>query len=271
MVKKAKVIFTDLDNTILFSKNHTIDDDYICSEYKLGKEQGYTLSKLLDKIYEINAVSHKDIYIIPVTVRSIEQYMRTRFFDDCQYAITTSGGTLIKNRYIDRSWDERTKNNLRHIENYIYDTFVYLNGNCSNQGQFCRLVDGCYVFLRDNNKDRLKELERDLIACNQEQQIETDIDVINTGTKLTVLPSFLNKGNAIKNFIKYILVEENGYNSIETWGFGDSYFDISMLNNVDHAFCSNDIKDMITNCRDIKGFDSGMDKELLSLLYELEL
>ena len=47
-----------------------------------------------------------------------------------------------------------------------------------------------YVFLRSTDKDKLKKLEVELRLGNEQEQIETEIDIINTGTKLTALNHF---------------------------------------------------------------------------------
>lgn len=263
---KAKVLFLDIDNTILFSGNHAKVDDDTCVEYKLGKEQGYMLEELADTIYDIEVVSHKDIYIVPLTTRSVEQYFRTRLADDCRYGITTCGGELFKLRKPNLKWLREQKEKMYGISNYLFDAFDFLNRNCGDEASFCRIVDGYYVFLRSTDKDKLKKLEVELRLGNEQEQIETEIDIINTGTKLTVIPSFLNKGSAVDKFIKEFK-EMEGYEEVETWGFGDSVFDVPMLNKVDHVMCSKELLKNISKDKDIIGaYDGRFDREILKVL-----
>ena len=263
---KAKLLFMDIDNTILFSKNCDRIDGDVCTEYRLGKEQGFMLEELVNVIYNIEAVSHKDVYIIPLTTRSVEQYFRTTLADDCRYGITTCGGELFRFRKPVVKWMTEQKEKMYPIANYIYDTFNYLNKHCGDGASFCRIVDGYYVFLRSEDKDKIKELEDTVKLSNEQEGLMKDIDIVNTGTKLTILPSFLNKGYAVDKFIKEFKDIE-GYQEVETWGFGDSIFDVPMLNKVDHVMCSRELLKDIKGDKDIIGAYSGrFDKEILNLL-----
>lgn len=269
--KKVKVIFTDLDNTILFSNKQDRVDGDKCVEYRLAKEQGYMLEKLESVIEEIEG-KRKDIFIVPITTRSVEQYFRTSLSDMCRYAITTCGGNLFSNRKPVVNWIYNQQSKMEYIANYIYDTFTYLNKFCGDSASFCRIVDNFYVFLRSEDKDKIKELEGVLRSSNEREEIETEISIYNTGTKLTVLPSFLNKGYAVFKFLKEIKKFE-GYGDnvkIETYGFGDSEFDIPMLNKVDHVMCSPDLVKYISKKENILGStEKRFDKEILSLLESL--
>ena len=71
---KQTIFASDLDNTLIFSYKHALDTD-LSVEYLDGKPQGYlppTAPAMLEELME-NAL------FIPVTSRSVEQYLRIQF------------------------------------------------------------------------------------------------------------------------------------------------------------------------------------------------
>lgn len=265
---KAKLMFMDIDNTILFSKNQDRVDGDKCTEYRLGKEQGFMLIELEDMIRKIEE-NCKDTFIIPLTTRSIEQYLRTDLSSICRYGITTCGGGLFRNRDFNLKWLNEQQEKMEGLYDYIYDIFTYLNRYCGDSASFCRIVDNFYVFLRDEDKVKVKELEELVKEYIKKNRIADKLSMINTGTKLTVLPSFLNKGDTVDKFIN-VFKDIEGYSEIETYGFGDSSFDIPMLEKVDYVLCSKSIKNNLNTRGKILGSDyERFDKEILELLKSL--
>lgn len=121
------VIFSDLDNTLLFSSKEkitdieNIDSGISCVEKKNNKEIGFMPFLSLTRIYYILTNS----YFIPCTARNIEQTMRIEFLQDgmnfLPIVICDAGGSIYFNKGINKGRKEinKTKNSLENIlENF---------------------------------------------------------------------------------------------------------------------------------------------------------
>lgn len=122
------VIFSDLDNTLLFSSKEkitdieNIDSGISCVEKKNNKEIGFMPFLSSTRIYYILTNS----YFIPCTARNIEQTMRIEFLQDginfLPIIICDAGGSIYFNKgrkEIKRTKDKNFKNNLENIlENF---------------------------------------------------------------------------------------------------------------------------------------------------------
>jgi hydroxymethylpyrimidine pyrophosphatase-like HAD family hydrolase len=119
----------------------------------------------------------------------------------------------------------------------------------------------------------LNKMYNELDKANDKEDISSDIRLYLTDTKLTMMPTFLNKGKAVERFIETFKrdVEEDGkeYDSIETFAFGDNDLDLEMLEKVDHAYCEKSLADKLSKIRaDFETFDTRCDKVLTDLIKE---
>lgn len=121
------VIFSDLDNTLLFSSKEkitdieNIDSGISCIEKKNNKEIGFMPFLSSTRIYYILTNS----YFIPCTARNIEQTMRIEFLQDgmnfLPIVICDAGGSIYFNKGINKGRKEinKTTNSLENIsENF---------------------------------------------------------------------------------------------------------------------------------------------------------
>ena len=102
---KQTIFASDLDNTLIFSYKHALDSD-LCVEYLDGKPQGYlppTAPAMLEELME------KALFI-PVTSRSVEQYLRIQFPLRCRprYGAAANGGILLDGGAVDLAWRQES-------------------------------------------------------------------------------------------------------------------------------------------------------------------
>ena len=97
-----KTFFSDLDNTLIFSHRKKGVEDKIPVEYLNGKEQSYMPAELARLLTD-----NQEIMLIPVTTRSMEQYLRVyglREIVHNEHALVCNGGVLLINGNVDEEW-----------------------------------------------------------------------------------------------------------------------------------------------------------------------
>lgn len=208
----------DLDNTLIHSYKRADEND-ICVEIgNDGKKLSYMTPKAYDALEKLR--ENKNICIVPLTTRSIEQYQRINLFKNAvpEYAMTSNGGNLLINGVPDREWYE---DSLKLISNCIDEMkkgMDILDNHSATQFP-SRFVDELFVFTKSAAVDEITRI--------LENSLDTDkVSVFRNGVKVYVLPKILSKGTAVKRFS-----EKFGYDM--TISAGDSGFDIPMLSFTD--------------------------------------
>ena len=215
-----KIIFaSDLDNTLIHSYVHKREGD-ICIEYKNYIEQGY----VTPKVHELIPIISEKCVFIPVTSRSIAQYLRIGYLKKhAQYALTSNGGRLLINLKEDEAWSKATdlvvKENqaeFTKIENVLSKDEDYKTTKMiDNSYYFCYVKDGV------NPKDKFEECKK-----------ITSLNVELSKKKIYILPEEVDKGKSIKK-VKEML----GGDLLVV--AGDNSMDLSMLNVADIAIVPN--------------------------------
>ena len=218
----------DLDNTLIHSYKSKREGD-ICIEWIKDKEQGYISSEVIEMIRTIKDKAT----IVPITTRSVEQYLRICWDKILvpKYAITTNGAILLTEDDIDGPWFKESENILE-----IYrDELDSVLGKLEKENDYirCRLVDNMYVF--SYCKEGV-DISEKVIKYSK----STSLQVTASGKKLYFLPPEFNKGVALKRLcdrmqFDYIIAA------------GDSEIDIPMLEKADCAFCRKDIIEKVNN------------------------
>ena len=105
-MRNESILFaSDLDNTLLFSHQHARAGD-VCVEYLDGKAQGFFPPSVIRGLAQIN----RTMRFVPVTSRSIAQFLRIQFPPGCvpKYALVANGGLLLRNGAVDPAWQARS-------------------------------------------------------------------------------------------------------------------------------------------------------------------
>lgn len=213
-MKKQILFACDIDNTLLYSF-HKKTDHCICVEWNHGQEQGYMTEKTIYDMFELS----KRMTFLPVTTRSINQYLRIQWPDRFvpEYAIVSNGAFLLKHNQIQSSWNFQLQNEetkqacIRIVQQYQQDK------RCTQ----CRMVDAIYAYISCYSEEMAKELLSEFSDVKA-------LNVIQSFRKIYFLPHGLSKGRALQKFVKM-----NSFDKV--YAAGDSCMDLEMLNEADFA------------------------------------
>lgn len=216
----CELIFSDIDGTLIFSAAKKRPEDIVC-EYKDGAEISCITPRQAELFPKLSG-------IIPVTTRSVEQYLRINFpkgFSP-KYALVDNGGTLLINGKPEREW---TSNSLSIVEKCA-EELARCRRAMERDVHRCfevRLVDGMFLFTKSDSPERSLELIK-AAAGNR-------VECFAVGAKLYAVPAEINKGSAAKR-----LRERISPNS-RTICAGDSAMDIPLLRIADAAVFPEDL------------------------------
>ena len=173
---------SDLDNTLLFSVSHRQAGDR-CVEWLDGNEQGFMTPETVSLLETVQGLTR----LIPVTTRSVAQYLRIRFPLTPDYAVAANGAVLLHHGQPDEEWAAETQSlllpwlkELERMESVIPQRLP---------GRRLRRVDGAYLFLSCPNPE-------DAAYCRS-CLTDTTLSVQTTGRKLYLFPAPINKGAAV--------------------------------------------------------------------------
>lgn len=191
------IFATDLDRTIIYSEkfiNEENRDKVELIETLDEKPISYISKTALEELKNLS----KQIYIIPVTTRSIKQYTRINTFEYCDYAITSNGGTIIYKGKILEEWENHINKLLEPYKQKMEEMIELLK----KEKYITRepsLIDEKYIFTKTEN---VEECEKEL-----EKKIDKNLwNFTIQGQKVYVIPKGITKSNAL-NYLKEKLKE----------------------------------------------------------------
>lgn len=209
------VFHCDLDNTLIYSYKHPIEEKKKCVEVYQGRE----ISFMTEKSNELLKQICKRILFVPTTTRTIEQYKRINLgIDEPEYAFVCNGGILLKNGKSDNTWYKESLNLISDCKMELKNAESMLERD-KNRCFELRNIEELFLFTKSSFPCKTVELLK--------QNLNTDlVDVCSNGTKIYVIPKKLTKGNAVRRF-------KEKMNSELVISAGDSEFDLSMLEEAD--------------------------------------
>ena len=209
MNMKKMIFDSDLDNTLMFSYKHRQEGD-LCVELLAGKKQGFMTPDTVDLLEELVQM----IQFVPVTTRSIAQYLRIQFPERVApaYAVVANGAILLHNGQQDKRWEAET---LELITPWLAELERMATVIPQRlEGRRLRWVDGAYLFLSCADRE-------DAAYCRT-RLTDTSLQVRTTGRKLYLFPPPVNKGVAVARL-------RRRFGMPAVIGAGDSEIDIPML------------------------------------------
>lgn len=217
IVDMCKIILAcDLDNTLIHSYKHYADGD-ICIEHLNGSEQGFMHPRTYKGIQKLS----RNVLLVPVTSRSIEQYGRVCWPDNKtpHNALTTNGCILLTDNNMNHSWSAQS---TQLVKPFLSD-FINLQNMLTKEYGIdrCRMVDNMYLFARFTTEAQAQR------AVDHIRQI-TNMEILSMQRKLYVIAPGTSKGSAV-NRLKALL------NPDLLICAGDCEADISMLQMADIA------------------------------------
>lgn len=214
---------TDLDNTMIFSHRLIggFESEVRCVEFYQGHPITYMTNSAIKKL----KVLQQQLYVIPVTTRSISQFNRVKFWSTMHYAIVNNGGTILHRGNPIPQWEEYIQKVLASYDlQNVYKLFCHLPDLVS----YPRIVDGKFVFVRSN----------DVEACKRvlSEKLNTKIwQISSQGTKIYAIPQGITKGIALRYLCENILSCH-----LSVIAAGDSTLDISMLEYASYGIIPSD-------------------------------
>ena len=208
-------LFSDLDNTIIYSYKHDIGG----MKRNVEVYQGREISFITEKTYRLLNYIKDKMLIIPTSTRSIEQYNRINMgIGDFKYALVCNGGILLVDGIRDEEWYLNSLDSISESRGELELAMSLLDRDKRRTFEL-RLIENLFIFTKCDQPEKVVEDMKNKLDSKK-------VEVFHNGTKVYIVPVNLNKGNAIKRFGNYI-------KSDCTIAAGDSEFDISMLKAAD--------------------------------------
>lgn len=215
-----KGIFTDLDNTIIFSHRHEIGEREPVEEIN-GKKQAY----MTKRGYELLQNTAHDQFI-PITSRTLAQYRRISFYCDGsipRYALIDNGGILLVEGKADTEWLNETTEMIAE-DRAALNEFVRLFSTSAD----IKWQDDMVLFVKtDGSLEEIDTAVRDL-----------GLMTFRHMNKIYVCSDKLTKGKAIRRFKKRYPIDC-------TIAAGDSEVDLSMIPEADEAYMALQLEELI--------------------------
>lgn len=218
-MKNKILIFSDLDNTIWYSKRHL--NNYNEGTLTIGTydKKGYPHGFITEKEKKfLNLINTKDTIFIPVTARNHEQYQRTILYKEkLPYSFLNLSSTLLLNNMIDHDWYHYIENLKKdYFFNDVETTLKTMNITFQKQ-------DNNYFYFSTKNLSNIDET-----IINLKNNIVDTWDIIKSTDTVFIKPDFIDK----KLGVQYLIDKLNPELTI---GIGDSIMDKNFLDIVDFS------------------------------------
>ena len=210
------ILFTDLDNTLIYSKKTYIKKRISVEVYK-GEDNSF-MSKYS---YELLKKLHEKLLIVPVTTRTYMQYERINLSIVPKYVLCANGGQLLKNGASDNEWYLKSLEIIEGSAAERQKAFKILEKDKRRIFE-CRNIDDLFIFTKC---DDIKAVVKDL-----KSELNLDlVEVLYNKEKLYIMPKKLNKADTVRRFI-------NEYKGKRIFAAGDTEFDKGMIELADIGF-----------------------------------
>ncbi len=228
------ILFSDLDNTLIYSYKHNIGENKRCVEIYQGRE----ISFITEKTYCLLQTLVKSMLLIPVTTRTVEQYSRIRAgIGNIRYALACNGGVLLKNGKPDEAWYQESLELVEESRKELEKAAFYLERDSSRILEV-RDIEKLFVFTKCRSP-------QSTVQYLKERLNQQFADVFHNGEKVYAVPKKLNKGTALirmrerleaDGVIKQEELEDSRQRAKTViFAAGDSEFDIPMISQADAA------------------------------------
>ena len=210
------ILFTDLDNTLIYSRKMDIKKRISVEVYK-GEDNSF-MSKYS---YELLKKLHERLLIVPVTTRTYTQYERINLSILPKYVLCANGGQLLKDGASDDEWYLKSLEIIADSADERQKAFTMLEKDKRRIFE-CRNIDNLFIFTKcDDIEDVVKDLKSEL-------NLDL-VEVLYNKEKLYIMPKKLNKADTVRRFI-------NEYKGKRIFAAGDTEFDKGMIELADIGF-----------------------------------
>jgi len=207
-------LFTDLDNTLVFSHRHETKGKKVWVESLNGKDQSF----MTYKTYRFFA-EQKITEVIPVTTRSFAQYDRLAELAEqmkWEKALICNGAVLLINNREDEEWSAESRKISKQDIPMLKKLYSVALESAGEEAvvNICDLM----FYVKSNNSDK--------IFSALSEAADTHINVLRDSRKIYCIPASLNKGTAAERYI-------SRFGKQFSVSAGDSLFDVPMFEKTD--------------------------------------
>lgn len=228
-------LFTDLDNTLLYSHRHPYPGPRRWVEQLNGKPQGYLTERTYGFFLRQDWLS-----VVPVTTRTPAQFARLEGMAEAfgwRDALVCNGAILLRAGREDPAWSAQSRA-LSAVERPAFDAAYALA--CERWGEVVCVPPFLFYVKTDAPGAVLSAL---LAQADTER-----LTLLGDERKVYCFPRSLDKGQALRRY-------RERFGVTSCIAAGDSAFDLPMLEAADHCFCPQTIAGQVANpnktvCRD---------------------
>lgn len=213
-----KVFFTDLDNTLIYSHRHMVDEPVTWIETLNGHLQSFITQRTYSYYKK-----QKWLSIVPITTRTFQQYSRLQdLFKQLEWdeALICNGAIRVVNGIEDSVWTAESlhiSKPSRISFQRAYEVAIAMFGVNS-----VVIVDPFMFYVKGKDVDIAYS---NLLMCADTKQLL----IYRDSRKVYCIPKLLNKGQAINRYKKRFGIRK-------CFAAGDSEFDIPMFHQADICF-----------------------------------
>lgn len=224
------ILFTDLDNTMIYShRHHPQPDDILWAESLHGRNQSFMTRTAY------NFFRTQDwLDVIPLTTRTQEQYTRLfGFFQELGWhdALICNGALLLHGGIEDSAWTKRSFRLSSPDHTAFYNLLMLAEREMGEQSIVS--VSPFLFYTKGQDADRA-------YAFLFQHADLSHLTILRDARKVYCFPRSLDKGRALLRY-----KERMGYASC--MAAGDSLFDAPMLAAADTCFCPPEISGQVHN------------------------
>ena len=147
------ILFTDLDNTLIYSRKTFIEDKINVEIYN-GEEISFMSKYSNELLCKLSA----HLLIVPITTRTYTQYKRINLGILPEYVLCANGGILLKNGIISEEWYKKSLDIVKDSASERKKAFDILKKDKRRIFE-CRNIDDLFIFTKcDNIEDVVEEL-----------------------------------------------------------------------------------------------------------------
>ena len=224
---KTKLLFAcDLDRTLIHSAKRRKEGD-VCVEWLDGKELSFMGTKARSLVKGLM----QNLLLVPVTTRSIAQYLRIQWQEGAapRYAAAANGAILLENGVPLADWLRESEasaapymEEMDKLREIIAEDKDIL---------YSKLIDGMYVFCPCADEVTAERKRNEYAE-------KTSLLSFASGRKLYFLPPCFTKGAALRRL-------RERFSPSRCIAAGDSVIDVSMLEEADGAFCPPELRPLV--------------------------
>lgn len=217
------ILFTDLDNTLIYSKKTNIEEKIPVEIYN-GEINSFMSKYSYELLHKLNEM----LLIVPITTRTYIQYSRIDLGINPKYVLCANGGILLKDGIKSEEWYKESLDIVKPSSDEREKAYAFLQKDKRRKFE-CRNIDDLFIFTKcDNTQDVVKDLESRLDMRK--------VEVLYNKDKLYIMPKSLNKADTIKRFIREYATEK-----VQMFAAGDTEFDAGMIELADIGFAHKDL------------------------------